>query len=37
MSSMIMLGMLLSVPDAIITKTWAPIMIFGAVGVQLSV
>jgi hypothetical protein len=26
------LGLLLSLPDAIITKAWAPILIFGAIG-----
>ena len=26
------IGVLLSLPDAIITKAWAPILIFGAVG-----
>ena len=28
----VVLGVLLSLPDAIITKAWAPILVFGAVG-----
>ena len=28
----VVLGVLLSLPDAIITKAWAPILVFGAIG-----